>query len=53
MPNQLLSQLRKGSRAKNALAGAMSRFDLMKQFSMFAPLVATSGGSAPSRWVYA
>ena len=31
------------------LAVVMTRFDFMKQFSMFATLAAASGGSAPSR----
>jgi hypothetical protein len=37
------------NRLSQPLAGAMSRFDFMKQFSMFAALAAGSGGSAPSR----
>jgi hypothetical protein len=33
-------------------AGAMkSTFDFMKQFPMFATILAASGGSVPSRWV--
>jgi hypothetical protein len=34
---------------RQPLAGVMSTFDFMKQFSMFATLAPTSGGSAPSR----
>src|SRR5438270_5911065 len=37
------------NRWSQPLAAAMSRFDFMKQFSMFATLAAPSGGSAPSR----
>lgn len=40
MPNQLLEA---------TLAVLLFTFDFMKQFSMFATLAATSGGSAPSR----
>jgi hypothetical protein len=36
-----------------SLAGVMSTFDFMKQFSMFATLAAASGGSALSRWTLA
>ena len=39
-PNQCWSQ---------PLAVVKSTFDFMKQFSRFATLAATSGGSAPSR----
>ena len=37
------------SRWSQPLAVTMHRIDFMKQFSMFATLVAASGGSAPSR----
>jgi hypothetical protein len=37
------------NRWSQPLAGVMTRFDLMKQFSMFATLAAASGGSARSR----
>src|SRR5213078_2194633 len=37
------SQLRKCSRARNALAAVKSTFDFMKQFSMFAVRVPASG----------
>jgi len=37
------------NRWSQLLAVVMSAFDFMKQFSMFATLGATSGGSAPAR----
>jgi hypothetical protein len=37
------------NRWSRPLAGVMTRFDFMKQFSMFATLAPASGGSAPSR----
>jgi hypothetical protein len=37
------------NRWSQPLAGVKSRFDFMKQFSVFATLAAASGGSAPSR----
>jgi len=37
------------NRWSQPLAGAISRFDFMKQFQMFATLASASGGSAPSR----
>ena len=37
------------NRWSQPLAVVKSRFDFMKQFSMFAVLAAASGGSAPSR----
>jgi hypothetical protein len=37
------------NRWSQPLAGAMTTFNFMKQFSMFATLAAASGGSAPSR----
>ncbi len=43
------SQLRKCSRARNALAAAKSTFNFMKELPMFATLVAVSSGLAPSR----
>jgi hypothetical protein len=37
------------NRRSQPLAGPMTTFDFIKQFSMFAMLAAASGGSAPSR----
>jgi hypothetical protein len=37
------------NRSSQSLAGVMTRFDFMKQFSMSASLAPASGGSAPSR----
>jgi hypothetical protein len=37
------------NRWSQPLVGALTRFNFMKQFSMFATLAAASGGSAPSR----
>ena len=37
------------NRWSQPLAEAMTMFDFMKQFPMFATLAAASGGSAPSR----
>ena len=37
------------NRWSQPLADAMTTFDFMKQFSMFATLAAGSGGSTPSR----
>jgi len=37
------------NRWSQPLAAAMTRFNFMKQLSMFATLAAASGGSAPSR----
>ncbi|HEX3584707.1 MAG TPA: hypothetical protein VH024_01865, partial [Candidatus Angelobacter sp.] len=37
------------NRWSQPLAGAMTTFDFMKRFPMFATLAPASGGSAPSR----
>jgi hypothetical protein len=42
-------KIRLTNRWSQPLAGAMTSFDFLKPFSMFAALAAASGGSAPSR----
>jgi len=37
------------NRSNQPLAAALTRFNFMKQFRMFAALAAASGGSAPAR----
>jgi hypothetical protein len=45
----MLSPKRLTNRWSQPLAVDMPTFDFMRQFSVFATLVAASGGSAPSR----
>jgi hypothetical protein len=43
------TQRRLTNRWSQPLAGVMTTFNFMKQFSIFATLALASGGSAPSR----